>query len=264
MPPSVSLDSRLAALGTHPCLHVSAFGAASYGASLFALSAVSWGELTLPAIVLAAGVHGDEPEGIEAALGLLESLANGARPLRRHRLVVLPCLNPSGLTARTRANRAGQDINRQFDVDSTPETAAVRAFLSAEQPEILIDLHTDAQTDGFYMIEVLRPRIASLGEKLRAGMAARQIPLEPAPRFATSVGRDGLLAPTLRQIREFERRASGTALTELGWQSGVKRGYVLETPRSAGFEEGAILHRAALDALFDALESEPGRGAKAG
>lgn len=264
MLPPVSLESRLAALAAHPCLRVSAFGAACYGAALFPLSAVFWGDLALPAVVLAAGVHGDEPEGVEAALGLLESVTDGAQPLQRHRLIVLPCLNPSGLADGTRANRAGQDINRQFDVDSTPETAAVRAFLRANRPEVLVDLHTDAQAEKFYVIELMQSKVAGLGEKMRTELTAQQVPLEPAPRFGACVGRDGLIAPTPRQIQAFERRASGMALTERGWQHGVSRNYILATPRAAGFARGAALHRAALIALLAALESEPGRGAKAG
>lgn len=260
MLPPVSLESRLAALAAHPCLRVSAFGAVCYGAALFPLSAVFWGDLAWPAVVLAAGVHGDEPEGVEALLGLLESLADGLRPVQGHRLIVLPCLNPSGLAARTRANQSGQDINRQFDVDSTPETAAVRAFLRTNRPEVLVDLHTDAEVDNFYLIELLQSKVAGLGEKLRTELTARQVPLEPAPRFAECVGQDGLIVPTRRKIQQFERRASGTALSERGWQCGVLRSYVFETPRGAGFARGAALHRAGLDSLFAALESEPGAG----
>lgn len=256
MLPPVFLESRLAALSDHPCLHVSAFGAVCYGAALFPLTAAFWGDLALPAVGLAAGVHGDEPEGVEAALGLLEALTDGARPLRHHRLIVLPCLNPSGLSDGTRANRAGQDINRQFDVDSTPETAAARAFWTENRPAILVDLHTDAAADDFYAIELVQPKIAGLGEKLRMEMRARHVGLEPVPRFAECVGRDGLLTPTLLQIQRFERRASGTALTEWGWQHGVPRNYVFETPRCKGVAQGAALHRAALEALFAALESE--------
>ena len=81
-----------------------------------------------PAVFVLAGVHGDEPVGVEAALRLLESLADGEVQLTQHRLLVLPCLNPSGLADETRANRAGQDINRQFHGDGTQESAARAPF----------------------------------------------------------------------------------------------------------------------------------------
>ena len=72
--------------------------------------------------------------GVEAALLLLESLAGGAAPLAHHRLLILPCVNPSGLADGTRANRIGQDINRQFHADRTQESAAVRGFPRSPAP----------------------------------------------------------------------------------------------------------------------------------
>ncbi|MDQ2688632.1 MAG: succinylglutamate desuccinylase/aspartoacylase family protein, partial [Armatimonadota bacterium] len=136
------LDARLDYLADSPHLRTITLGHAD-GDKTLPLRAFAWGDSALPHVYVTAGVHGDEPEGVEAALGLLESLADASlSPLKRHHLVILPCLNPSGLAQGTRTNALGQDINRQFHTDTLPVPAAVRRFVQPAQSAVLIDLHS--------------------------------------------------------------------------------------------------------------------------
>lgn len=103
------------ALGNHlarlTSMRAQTFATVSYGGAQFPLHAFIWEDGVLPAVHVLAGVHGDEPGGVEAALLLLDLLVGGAVPLSPHQLLVLPCLNPSGLADGTRSNCIGQDIN---------------------------------------------------------------------------------------------------------------------------------------------------------
>src|SRR5690606_7467212 len=63
-------------------------------------------------VLLTAGVHGDEPAGVEAALAFLESIKEDW--LADYHFCVLPCVNPTGYVADTRANSQGIDVNRAF------------------------------------------------------------------------------------------------------------------------------------------------------
>ncbi len=257
MLPVDALENRLDLLAQSPRLRAQTFATVAYGVARFPLRAFAWGDAALPTVYVLAGVHGDEPGGVEAALRLLEALAGGAVPLTRHRLLVLPCLNPSGLKDGTRANRIGQDINRQFHADRTQETAAVRAFLDPRAAVLLADLHGDRQASGFYLFELRQEGTASLAATVLDALTAQGHPLEESPFYAGYVGRHGLFAPTTAGLQEYHRRASGLSLAEWGWANGVACTYSLETPMRAGEAAEAAMHLTALFALFTALESQP-------
>ena len=254
MSPVESLEARLGSLTQSLRLRAQTFAELRYGADVFPLRAFFWGAEGSPAVLVFAGVHGDEPAGVEASLRLLEMLADGATPLTRHQILVFPCLNPSGLADGTRANRAGQDINRQFHADLTEETAAVRRFLKPMPPDVVVDLHTDTRAQGFYLFELLRVGGTSLAAAVLNALTAAGIALEEEPYFAGHVGTRGLFAPTTAGLEEFHRRAPGLALADWAWSLGVRRAYSFEAPPTGGVEGGAATHLAALMALFAALE----------
>ena len=257
MIPTIQLQARLNRLSSSPCLTHEVFGVARYGGNVYPLTAFSIGGKELPAICIAAGVHGDEPCGVESALRLLESITEGAVPLIRHRLVVLPCVNPSGLEDATRSNRDGQDINRQFHADSTQENPAVRRVLKREGIVTLVDLHSDTHCRGFYLFQLLRADVESFAARFQIELLRRGYPLEETPHYGGYLGEQGLIAPTTPVLEAYLRRAQGSSLAEWGWYHGVPRNYVFETPGQVSFELGVALHLDALAILFAALE--PGR-----
>lgn len=222
------------------------------------LYAFSAGRTELPAVVVAAGVHGDEPEAVEAALHLLEEADQGRLPVVSHRLVVFPCLNPSGLLQGTRSNAAGQDINRQFHGGLTAATAAVRRFLPGLPMAALVDLHADRTTDGFYFFEMLQQEIDTLAPSVQRVMTEAGFRLEGTPFYAGLSGDNGLIAPTGKQMEGFERAAPGASLAQWTWQIGVPRNYVFETPQAAGELACVGMLLTALRALFAALETRAG------
>lgn len=255
MPPADTPENRLVRLAQSPLLRAQTFAVVAYGEARFPLRVFAWGDASLPAVCVLAGVHGDEPSGIEAALRLLERLAGGAVPLTRFHLLVFPCLNPSGFADGTRANRIGQDINRQFHADRTQESAAVRAFLDPRQAAVLADLHGDPLAHGYYLFELRQEGVGSLAAPILDALTAQGHPLEEAPFYAGYVGHRGLFAPTTAGLQEFHRRAAGLSLAEWGWMSSTPRTYSLEAPTSAAQEPGATMHLTALLALFAALEA---------
>ncbi len=63
-------------------------------------------------VVLLGGVHGDETEGVDLALGLLEKWQSHY-PFRLN-LVLVPMLNVDGVLAQKRVNARGVDLNRNL------------------------------------------------------------------------------------------------------------------------------------------------------
>ncbi|CAL9434727.1 M14 family zinc carboxypeptidase [Streptomyces sp. enrichment culture] len=91
-------------------------------------------------------IHGNEWEGTDAALDLIERLAtaNDARTrqlLATSRLYFNITANPDGRVAGTRANANGFDLNRDFVTASQPETRAMRQIQLDKQPAVMLDLH---------------------------------------------------------------------------------------------------------------------------
>ncbi|MEU4619305.1 M14 family zinc carboxypeptidase [Actinoplanes sp. NPDC023801] len=93
-----------------------------------------------------ANIHGNEWEGTDGALRVIERLATATDPataafLKRSRVYVSVSLNPDGRVAGTRANGAGFDINRDFATNSQPESRMARDVVIATQPFVMLDEH---------------------------------------------------------------------------------------------------------------------------
>jgi hypothetical protein len=91
-------------------------------------------------------IHGNEWEGTDASLKLIERLATASdtktRDLLAHsRLYFNITANPDGRIAGTRANAGGFDLNRDFVTASQPETRAMRQIEIDKQPAVMLDLH---------------------------------------------------------------------------------------------------------------------------
>jgi protein MpaA len=111
-----------------------------------------------PRVLILGGVHGDESEGVEAALGLLRRW-HDHYPFR---LVtcLLPALNLDGVIRHQRTNARGVDLNRNMatndwsplaatprynpgpSANSEPETRALIQLLEGFKPMLIISLHS--------------------------------------------------------------------------------------------------------------------------
>jgi hypothetical protein len=98
-----------------------------------------------------AGIHGDEPEGVHAAVRFLRFLETHAELATGYYLSVYPVCNPTGFEDNTRHSRRGKDLNREFWTKSTePEVGLLQAELVSHSFHGIISLHVDDTGDGFY------------------------------------------------------------------------------------------------------------------
>lgn len=91
-------------------------------------------------------IHGNEWEGTDAALKLIEELAKAkdaktAGLLAKNRIYLNVTANPDGRIAGTRPNSNGFDLNRDFITATQPETRAIRQIAIDKQPAVMLDLH---------------------------------------------------------------------------------------------------------------------------
>ena len=114
-------------------------------------------------VLMTAGVHGDEPAGVEAVLRFIEGPVEAY--LDRFFFVVVPCVNPSGYALGTRANATGRDINRGMSDDSIVESVILRRFIAGRHFDLFFDHHEDYEATGFYIYEAQREG-RLLGERM--------------------------------------------------------------------------------------------------
>ena len=102
-------------------------------------------------ICLVAGVHGDEPDGILAALELALRFARSPQLVSTYALTIYPCVSPIGYERMTRENGSGKDLNREFFRDSQEEEVAVmERELRAHEFTGFIGGHSDYESFGIY------------------------------------------------------------------------------------------------------------------
>lgn len=102
-------------------------------------------------ICLVAGVHGDEADGILAALELARRFARSPQLISNYSLTIYPCVNPVGYERMTRENGAGKDLNREFFRNSTEEEVIVmERELRAHEFIGFISGHSDYESFGVY------------------------------------------------------------------------------------------------------------------
>lgn len=135
------------------------FATSSLGLSIFAHQ---FGEGNIPILILA-GVHGDEHEGVLAAHALLAALTHPAQtspPFPNLSITIVPALNLDGVLLKTRKTNTGVDLNRNLPskdwtnnvkeeryfpgtvANSEPENKALTAWLEKHRPKLIISLHS--------------------------------------------------------------------------------------------------------------------------
>ena len=99
-----------------------------------------------PVVLLLAGVHGDEINGIDTVRRILEDVKE--KPLVRGTLVSIPVLNVFGFLAMRRELPDGRDLNRFFPGSPTGSLASRLAYALVSEVlpavDVVIDLHSGA------------------------------------------------------------------------------------------------------------------------
>jgi protein MpaA len=114
-------------------------------------------------VYISTGIHGDEPAGPVALRELVE-LDRWPADID---LIISPCLNPTGLAAKTRENKNGIDLNRDYRTFKSEEVRAHVHWLNKLPPfDFSLVLHEDWEADGFYLYEVNYENVPSPAQRI--------------------------------------------------------------------------------------------------
>lgn len=129
-------------------------------------------------MLINAGIHGDEPAGVEAALRFLEDNHSNEQLLSRFCFTIFPCNNPTGWELNTRENWERIDLNRQFNTRKpAPEVAIISDALQGKCFDLVFEMHEDVDAAGLYLYEISEDTSRYVGEKIIAAAESIGCPI---------------------------------------------------------------------------------------
>jgi protein MpaA len=245
-----ALETRVrAAVAASQNLSLRTLGHVTYRDRRYALWLVSYSAVPDPRyhILISAGIHGDEPAGVEAAVQTIEAMARGEPAFSNAQVDVVPLVNPWGWIRDLRVNGDGLDINRDFVDFETDEADILKALLCRQRYDLTLDLHEDSRHDGFYSYaydETDAGAAPALAQELAAG---RGVPLRRVD------GNDGFI----RVTRPDTGRPHKPTLAWYARTHVTRRAYILETPSKRNLTERVALHRFGIGFLANRLATAP-------
>ena len=216
-------------------------------------------------IYLSAGIHGDEPAGVECAIRILELLADEQRngitfPFDQYNWIISPCDNPYGYERDIRENAAGIDLNRMFENPniSTETTFIAESLFQTQEHnntkiQLALDLHEDRDSNGFYLWERRASTTLPIGNEV-AHKVGKVCAINQQPEIEDHNNENGVI--TLLD-----------SVTTKGWTRGrflaeqmQTRCLILETPTALELETRIKAHMLAIQtAVKQAIKTQNNR-----
>ncbi len=203
-------------------------------------------------LCISAGVHGNEPAGVWAALQILGQEDPWRWLARRAEIILFPCANPSGYERGTRENAAGIDLNRSYRARRPPEEVRImRSLLDGMRHDLSIEFHEDIDTVGFYLYELVHGRDPRWGPRIIREIG-RRYPINRDKEIDGLPARGGIVAPqTFRKpfhVWVEKRRNWPQAIYQFA--KGTRRCITFETPPGRPRGERVAMHVLALNAAL--------------
>jgi len=195
-------------------------------------------------IYISTGVHGDEPAGPLAVLGMLQE---NRWPVNAD-IWLCPCLNPTGFTFNQRENARGLDLNRQY---LQPEAQEVRAHIAwlERQPnfDLCMCLHEDWESHGFYLYELNPDQQPSFAQSI-INRVSEVCPIDMSPVIEDRPAANGIINPVMDPK---SRPLWPEALYLLTHKTRLS--YTVEAPSDFELQTRVAAETAAMQAVFDGI-----------
>ncbi len=210
-------------------------------------------------VMIDAGIHGDEPAGVEAALRFIETTTTNESLLSRFAFTIFPCNNPTGFERNTRENADGIDLNRMFSARTPPaEAAIISEALQGNCFDLIFEMHEDIDAPGLYLYELGEDPASYVGEKIIEAARSAGLPINENICIEGMSAKNGII-----RRRSVRFRKTHVPLALYAYRTCGGHIITLEPPVSAlAFEDRVRLQLMALGiALKSAAEVTPANSA---
>jgi len=161
------LNNRLDAIASSPSITKESFGDFEADGRIYSIFMMQMGTPGKQRVLIASGIHGDEPASVEAVLNFMETNAGNYDLLSRFHFTIFPCNNPTGWEMNTRENWQGIDLNRQFAArHPAPEVDLIMRTLQGRCFDLVFEMHEDVDAPGFYLYEIADDPKDHIAEKI--------------------------------------------------------------------------------------------------
>lgn len=202
------------------------------------------GSADRPALLIVAGVHGEEPG---AVVGLDAWLRRHVENwVGRLRMYIIPCLNPWGFERGIRFGSHGRDLNREFGSSAHLVGQAFERWLTGKRFELFMDLHEDCDFEAMYLYEVQEdaPEGPSLGRRI-LDTARTRVELSDGVDVDGMLTRDGMIS--IVYPRDEARKSTGRPIALHVYAEAAPHVVTVETPGLLDIALRSELHVLALE-----------------
>ncbi|MGD2270576.1 MAG: M14 family metallocarboxypeptidase [Desulfobacterales bacterium] len=202
-------------------------------------------------VLISAGVHGNEPAGVESILRFVETLANDPAKYKNFKFHILPLVNPWGWSHNNRFNKDGIDINRDFASLKSQEAAMIQQFMQGKKYDLMIDLHEDPSAAGFYLYQYGRPD-DGLCRQIITKVKEMGYPVEQNVNMVILNTKDGLIDAPMWGLR-YMRLTRQLSITNYYRLNNSKNVFTIETPTTLPMKDRLSMQTNVLDMFLDSL-----------
>lgn len=236
----ILLKRLQSALGSNPG-ELTQIGIFRANAKPYPLVKIILGEGSPNKVLLAAGIHGDEPAGVDSLCVFLKE-KRYKRFIDKCEITLLPCINPTGYEAGARRNFNNLDLNRKFKLKSPPSEVRYVQTVFQNPFDMTIELHEDCESDGFYLYQAKD----SKGETILGYKILRAV--KKIMPINMSLEIDGL--PAVRgviQVKPNPKKMRFWPMAIYSMTKGTNQFLTLETPSTLPLKKRISAHLAALE-----------------
>ncbi len=230
-------------------LSIKEIGRVTYGTFSRPISVISYqNKETDHKILINAAIHGNEPASALSVTTLIEILL---KHKSKYSFDIIPVINPWGFSQNIRFNKEGIDINRDFVSFKSQESKIVKSYITGKQYNLMIDLHEDPDSKGFYIYQYGRPD-TKIPEKVVNKIHQMGYAIEQDVNMIILKTKNGVIDAPMWGLW-YMRLTRQLSLANFYRLHNSKEVFTIETPTHLPLKDRILIQTAAVRVLLDEL-----------
>ncbi len=205
-------------------------------------------------VLINAGIHGNEPAGVECLIRFIESISNATETFPDIAIDIVPIINPWGWQHDIRFNRDGIDVNRDFAALRSQESKLIQSYAADRPYDLMIDLHEDPSATGFYLYQYGRKDF-TLSQDITKSIRQMGFPLEQNVNMVILKTRDGIIDAPMWGLW-YMRLTRQLSIANYYRLNNSRNVFTIETPVSLDLQSRLTMQQVAVSQLLNSLSDD--------